>query len=331
MFARWLTLLLAVAVLGCFATTALAADPKKQCLRSFQEAQVLRKDGKLLAAFEHLTTCAQAQCPAVVNRRCGEWRREVEIGMPSIVVGLTDRSGRDVVDASVAIDGKVVTTKLDGKAIPIDPGARVITVRMKNNKVLQRKLVIRQGEKFRQVQLDLRPAPSRAALAVPKAQPVRPDKLKYEKGMEIPHGYQKTTRVRKGLVVAGAVTLGSLWAITALSGVIVGTNSTNNDHLPLYVPIVGPFVAVGTLATGSSATGVLVVDGVLQTGFAAMFILGIALPKTILARTYQGVEVNMLPTLSPLGASLSPLGASLSPSGASLSPSGALLGLNGRF
>jgi hypothetical protein len=133
--------------------------------------------------------------------------------------------------------------------------------------------------------------------------PMPPSELPYEEGQAIPPGYEVDTRIRKGLVIGGAVTLGSLWAITIIAGAIM-RESRGADAIPLFFPIAGPFVAIGTLQPNSVSTAFLVIDGVVQTGTAAMFIAGLAAEQSYLRYKGVGFEVEALPSAGPSTAGL---------------------------
>lgn len=273
-------------------------------MHAFEQSQEQRSNGRLVEAFQNLTACAQVHCPQAVKDRCTDWRRDLEQALPSIVIALVGPTGQDLVDATVEVDGKLVATKLDGSAIFVDPGKRTITIQMKNAQPLIRNVVVRQGEKYRQVKIDLSPQrmpPPQGmhpgwGYGAPVAPPPPPDELDYDEGDPIPPNYEVDTKVRKGLVIAGSVTLGSLWAISALTGGIVGAARDADDkaHYPLYFPVAGPWVALGTLANDTAARVFLAIDGVGQTGAAAMFVAGIAAPKTILRLKETGL--NVVPT-----------------------------------
>ncbi|MEM1032951.1 MAG: hypothetical protein AAGN82_21575 [Myxococcota bacterium] len=130
----------------------------------------------------------------------------------------------------------------------------------------------------------------------------------YEDGDPIPPGYKVQSKVRKDLVVAGSVVLGSAWLISVLSAAIAQTvdevdeqtgevlNDTGpNDWIPLYIPVVGPFITIGTVGASGGGVGILLLDGVVQSGGLAMLIAGIALPKKALVKTYGDVELTIAP------------------------------------
>jgi hypothetical protein len=109
----------------------------------------------------------------------------------------------------------------------------------------------------------------------------------WEQGEPIPPGYHPRTRARTGMIVAGAVTFGTLYLFTALVAAAgadsAQTNGTSNQYGALWVPGVGPFLQ---MTNTSSATGnyVLAIDGLAQCAGLAMLIYGISSPRTVLVR-----------------------------------------------
>jgi hypothetical protein len=109
------------------------------------------------------------------------------------------------------------------------------------------------------------------------------------------------TRPRIGLIVAGAVTLGTSWLITsaaaatnatydAYSVTINGSGSGSGDFgyasqlWPLYIPVLGPWIEMGYLSGSGAPTGaaLLAFDGLVQAGGLAM-IIGGAVSRTRVA------------------------------------------------
>lgn len=127
----------------------------------------------------------------------------------------------------------------------------------------------------------------------------RPRFLDYDEGQEIPQGYHLRTSVRKGLIGGGAGMVGGMWLISVFVGVFgnAGNSLAGSEEkwTPMYVPVLGPFITMGTASSDLSAGGsaLLAFDGVVQVGGAAMIILGIALPKKTLVRDEAG-----MPTLT---------------------------------
>jgi hypothetical protein len=118
----------------------------------------------------------------------------------------------------------------------------------------------------------------------------------------VPAGYHLTTRFSKGLFIAGTVTFGSTWLLSVVvAGELQNTTTldctsagcsqaSTSKYTPLYVPVVGPFIALGTLSPNGGGTIILLLDGVAQAGGIAMAIAGLASNNHILVRN----EANSL-------------------------------------
>ncbi|MBI5535198.1 MAG: hypothetical protein HY898_20900 [Deltaproteobacteria bacterium] len=168
------------------AHTANAASPvTEECAQAFRETQKQRRDGKLRRARENAALCGKSECPEAMAAECVRWLREIDESLPSVVLGARDPSGMDVVEVKVSFDGEVLTHKLDGRAIAVDPGAHVLRFEGKDGQVVDREVVIRQGEKDRKIIVDFTgpaavttlfaPAPSSSqpvAVSPPAATPV---------------------------------------------------------------------------------------------------------------------------------------------------------------
>jgi hypothetical protein len=153
------------------------------------------------------------------------------------------------------------------------------------------------------------PAPARPA-AVPSPDAYEwqvsagPDVLDYEEGDAIPAGYARDTRIRKGLVIAGAVTFGVSW-LAAAGAALRFTEEREEEgryHEPnappeavLYIPLAGPWIGLGTLDPERGMAAALVVDGIAQAGGLAMLIAGVAAKRTVLVKS-PGAELGVSPT-----------------------------------
>lgn len=120
-----------------------------------------------------------------------------------------------------------------------------------------------------------------------------PKILDWEEGEPVRPGYHPETRVRKGLVIGGAVTFGVMYLFTALAGAIASdvseaTSGSSGDTVPLFIPVIGPFIAIGTLHPGTTGGFFLALDGIAQAGGLAMFIAGLAAPRPVQVRNDVG-------------------------------------------
>jgi hypothetical protein len=151
-----------------------------------------------------------------------------------------------------------------------------------------------------------------------------PETLPYEPGAPIPPGYHQEEDIRKGLVVAGAVTAGSLWLLSALiggaaqglqdefgsedctyNGSIYSCHKEDKAYWPLVIPLVGPFITIGTVGTNDlegPGTFMLILDGVAQGGGLAMLIAGVVAKRDVLvwdgmSPGQQGTRISLVPAV----------------------------------
>lgn len=137
------------------ATPRASADDRKVCIAASEKAQQLRNEGKLLEARDELATCQRPVCPKLVQQDCAQWTSDVLKLLPSIVPSAKDRKGRDLVDVKVSIDGKLVTDKLDGKPVDVDPGVHQVRFEAPGSPAVEERVVARQGEQSRIVTVTL--------------------------------------------------------------------------------------------------------------------------------------------------------------------------------
>lgn len=116
----------------------------------------------------------------------------------------------------------------------------------------------------------------------------------WEEGEPIPPGYHPITRIRKGLVIGGALTFGITYLITALSGAVVADVSAGNrEAMRLVIPVAGPFTL---LSTGTASGDMfLVFNGLVQAAGVGMLIGGLAAPKTVLVRNDLAFQIKPTP------------------------------------
>jgi hypothetical protein len=108
-----------------FATSAFGdegTDVLEVCASAAERGQVARHEGKLLEARDAFRTCDAAVCPAVVRADCTRWNAELEEETPSVVLRARDSRGQEVIDVRVYANQQIVTNRLDGEAIALDPG-----------------------------------------------------------------------------------------------------------------------------------------------------------------------------------------------------------------
>ncbi len=135
---------------------------KAECVAAHSEAQRQRLVGQLTGARAQLLVCANPACPEPVSVECVPWLGEVERALPTVVFEARLADGSDAVDVTVLVDGVKVQDRLDGRAVPVDPGAHLVRFVLAPGASaphpLERRVVVAEGEKTRVVRAEFPPA-----------------------------------------------------------------------------------------------------------------------------------------------------------------------------
>lgn len=155
------------------ATALLCASPawavkKAACIAAHEEGQKLRTAAKLGAARDKFKICGDPSCPDIVRADCVTWTAETTKLQPSVLIVATGRDGKEILDVKVSLDGKEIATSLDGRAIPVDPGAHKLTFRIAGEPERTADVVLKEGDRDRKVEITW------GAAAPPKPPPVAP-------------------------------------------------------------------------------------------------------------------------------------------------------------
>jgi hypothetical protein len=135
-------------------TPALAKDPP-DCAAALKAAQADKTDGKLAKALTELATCSQPACPKATQKRCADLTQAITASQPTVVFSAKDASGAAVTAVTVTVDGTVVATKLDGVAVPVDPGSHTVKFEMDGATPVEKQLSVDPGLKGQAVAVDL--------------------------------------------------------------------------------------------------------------------------------------------------------------------------------
>jgi hypothetical protein len=138
---------------------ALFADDRAACLDAASKGQRLHAGHQLVEAREQFRICAGARCPGVVRSDCAHWLAEVEAAMPTVVVTAKTTTGTDIIAAKVSLDGRPFAEQLDGRAVPVDPGAHTFHLETPDGVVVDQVVAVREGEQSQPVSLVL-PGPA---------------------------------------------------------------------------------------------------------------------------------------------------------------------------
>jgi hypothetical protein len=168
MSARCLGVILAVAALSA---PELARADDAACIAASEESLVLRQKGKLRDALKQLVGCAVAACPAEIKAECSQRVEAFKAAIPTLILAAKDGAGADLSAVKVTIDGAPVEGALDGQPIALDPGEHTFRFEAAGQPPLEKKLVLRSGEKDRRetVVLGARPPPTGLTGPTPSA------------------------------------------------------------------------------------------------------------------------------------------------------------------
>jgi hypothetical protein len=152
-----LVLALVAIVAATGASRADAQDETHACSVASEQGLADKHAGHLVSARVQLLACAREVCPKIMREDCVQQLASVDGALPSVVLGATDATGKDLFDVRVSVDGAAVTAHLDGKAIPVDPGKHIMHFEADGMEPHDEEIVAREGEKNRVVKVILAP------------------------------------------------------------------------------------------------------------------------------------------------------------------------------
>jgi len=162
----------ALALLGALVLGAphAEAEDSASCSKSYESSQILKRKGELLAARRQLIACVRA-CPGTIQQECSKWFENLDPLIPSIVIH-AESAGQDRSDVKVEMDGKLLTDKVDGKGIDVDPGPHQFKVTLEGHAPDVRDLIMHEGEKLRNLRVVFDPPPPPLAPTAPAPAPI---------------------------------------------------------------------------------------------------------------------------------------------------------------
>lgn len=127
-----------------------AAGPSVQeCISANEVAIKARSEARLLEARDKVLVCASLSCPGEIRAECERHLGDLNAAIPTVVFEVRDAAGNDLVGVRVSMDGKPLAARLDGTAIPFDPGAHTFRFEMDGRTPVEKSLTIHEGEKAR--------------------------------------------------------------------------------------------------------------------------------------------------------------------------------------
>ncbi len=254
------------------------ADATDACIKASDEGQVLRDQGKLLAARARFLTCSRDACPRLVRADCTTWLADADNRIPTVVLSAQDTSGHDTAAVRVTLDGAPLADKLEARAIPVDPGQHRFRFELPGSAPVEETVILREGELRRPVSVRFAAPETHAAVAPPVEPPASG-----------PSRGAVAVAVSLGAVALGG---GAIFAYAA------ATAESDADHLratcapgcnPADVDAVRTKLIAGNAALGVGIAAALAAVGVLLWG-----------PRAAVAK--PAVSVRVLPAPAGGGA-----------------------------
>jgi hypothetical protein len=125
-----------------------------------------------LEARSTLQKCAQDECPDFIRDDCLGWFAEVQNDVPSLVFAARSQ-GRDLSDVRVSLGSRVLTSRIDGQVLELDPGEYDFRFESPGMRSQTTHFVLATGERHRLVQVDLVPLAAAADDEAAAPPPVR--------------------------------------------------------------------------------------------------------------------------------------------------------------
>lgn len=216
------------AAAASFAPAARGADPKAECIAAADRGQTDRDAGHYLRARDSFAICVRDVCPRIIVKSCTRWMGELEDAMPTVVLGAKDDAGQDLTAAHVTMDGAALTEVLDGQPIAVDPGPHVLRFEKAGSEPAEEHIVIRAGEKNREVAVTMH-----SAGGAPASTPSPASEPAHEAP---PHGGATTTKkiVTLSMLVLGAAGIGVGTFLLVQSGDQSSSAASLRAGIPSY-------------------------------------------------------------------------------------------------
>jgi hypothetical protein len=131
-----------------------AAEPAgpAECVATYDAALDLKKRGELLASHARFSECTLPVCPGPVREECAEQIRQLASMIPTVVPAARARSGGELVEVSVQVDGRLLTERIDGRAHRLDPGPHQFRFETAGAEPRVVSVVLAEGDRLRRIE-----------------------------------------------------------------------------------------------------------------------------------------------------------------------------------
>jgi len=117
------------------------------CLAAFKSAETQEQSGHLVEAGRLFRACGAAWCGSPLWQECAARNTRLGYYTPSVVPFAVDATGEPRVDVEVRMDGSVLVSRLDGRALPVDPGTHEFAFSTKNGVFATKRVTVVRGQR----------------------------------------------------------------------------------------------------------------------------------------------------------------------------------------
>jgi hypothetical protein len=146
----------------CSLIAAVSADPAKakaangaDCSSAYAAALEQEHAGYLRDASVLFLSCAADSCRSPVKESCQAKLFRLELDTPSVVLLAKNSGGAPVTDVQVTMDGTPIASRLDGRALRVDPGLHEFVFSADGEALSTQRLLIAEGQRNREIWLEL--------------------------------------------------------------------------------------------------------------------------------------------------------------------------------
>jgi hypothetical protein len=136
----------------------LARADNPVCSAAYTHALERVQEAHLKEARELFAQCARATCSELTRRECAARHAQLDADIPSVVPLVTDDEGEPHILVEVRVDGVLATSRLDGRALSVDPGKHELSFSTDDGVFATRRLMVVQGERNRPIHVALHAA-----------------------------------------------------------------------------------------------------------------------------------------------------------------------------
>jgi hypothetical protein len=123
-----------------------AKKDKEGCALDYAKGKERADAAALREAKELFSRCAKVSCGGFLQQECGHLYTQLGSDIPSVVPFVTDEAGMPRALVEVKMDGVLLTSRLDGHALQVDPGKREFSFETDDGVFATRKIMILQGQ-----------------------------------------------------------------------------------------------------------------------------------------------------------------------------------------